>query len=147
MVKAGATVWHSRCEDRNADRLKQPLQKVLEQVSSMLIAKVMEPHRHHQDKKLVGRKLLILRQTDEAARPRQAICSLDTGCRYGDLVLTAPVRARQTNITKDTPVDAGHHGVVDSLEGVRKRSPSATHEDGLMLNLERTCFPFKRRAL
>jgi microcompartment protein CcmK/EutM len=71
------------------------------------------------DEKLTGRKLLILRQTDETGiptgKPYVAVDTLDAG--IGDLVLTcAGSSARQTNITRDTPVDAVIMAVIDSLE-------------------------------
>jgi len=71
------------------------------------------------DEKLTGRKLLVLRQTDEhgtpAGKPYVAIDTVDAG--IGDLVLTcAGSSARQTTITKDCPVDAGIMGVIDTLE-------------------------------
>jgi microcompartment protein CcmK/EutM len=71
------------------------------------------------DEKLLGRKLLIVRQTDEhgsaVGKPYVAIDTVDAG--EGDLVLTAAgSSARQTNITKDTPVDAVIMAIVDSLE-------------------------------
>ncbi len=71
------------------------------------------------DEKLVGRKLLIVRQTDEAGepvgKPFVAIDSVNAGT--GELVLTAAgSSARQTNQTKDTPVDAVIMAVIDSLE-------------------------------
>jgi len=71
------------------------------------------------DEKLVGRKLLIVRQTDErgepVSKPYVAIDTVDAG--VGDLVLTAGgSSARQTNITKDTPVDAVIMAMIDSLE-------------------------------
>jgi microcompartment protein CcmK/EutM len=71
------------------------------------------------DEKLVGRKLLVVRQTDEKGeeigKPYVAIDSVDAGT--GDLVLTAAgSSARQTNQTKDTPVDAVIMAVIDSLE-------------------------------
>ena len=71
------------------------------------------------DEKLTGRKLLIVRQTDEngdpLGKPFVAVDTVDAG--IGDLVLTcAGSSARQTNITKDTPVDAVIMAVVDSLE-------------------------------
>jgi microcompartment protein CcmK/EutM len=86
----------------------------------MLIAKVIGTTiATIKDEKLVGRKLLILRQTDESGapsgKPYVAIDTLDAG--IGDLVLTCSgSSARQTNITKDTPVDAVIMAVVDSLE-------------------------------
>ena len=71
------------------------------------------------DDKLQGRKLLIVRQTDEqgnpSGKPFVAVDTVDAG--EGDLVLTAAgSSARQTNITKDTPVDAVIMAVIDSLE-------------------------------
>jgi microcompartment protein CcmK/EutM len=71
------------------------------------------------DEKLTGRKLLILRQTDETGspvgKPYVAIDTVDAG--IGDLVLTAAgSSARQTAITKDTPVDAVIMAMIDSLE-------------------------------
>ncbi len=71
------------------------------------------------DEKLQGRKLLILRQTDETGtptgKPYVAIDTLDAG--IGDLVLTAAgSSARQTNITKDTPVDAVIMAIIDHLD-------------------------------
>ena len=71
------------------------------------------------DEKLVGRKLLIVRQTDEhgapSGKPFVAVDTVDAG--VGDLVLTfAGSSARQTGITKDTPVDAVIMAVIDSLE-------------------------------
>jgi len=71
------------------------------------------------DEKLVGRKLLIVRQTDEKGvafgKPFVAVDTVDAG--FGDLVLTcAGSSARQTNITKDTPVDAVIMSIIDSLE-------------------------------
>ena len=71
------------------------------------------------DEKLHGRKLLILRQTDEfgntSGKPYVAVDTVDAG--IGDLVLTAAgSSARQTTITKDLPVDAVIMSVIDSLE-------------------------------
>ena len=71
------------------------------------------------DEKLAGRKLLIVRQTDEhgepVGKPFVAVDTVDAG--VGELVLTcAGSSARQTNITKDTPVDAVIMAVIDSLE-------------------------------
>ena len=71
------------------------------------------------DEKLVGRKLLIVRQADEHGapfgKPFVAVDTVDAG--IGDLVLTcAGSSARQTNITKDTPVDAVIMSIIDSLE-------------------------------
>lgn len=86
----------------------------------MLIAKVIGTTVSTiKDEKLQGRKLLVVRQTDEhghpAGKPFVAIDTVDAGA--GDLVLTcAGSSARQTNITKDTPVDAVIMAVIDSLE-------------------------------
>jgi microcompartment protein CcmK/EutM len=86
----------------------------------MLIAKVIGTTVSTiKDEKLVGRKLLIVRQTDETGafvgKPYVAVDTVDAG--VGDLVLTcAGSSARQTNTTKDTPVDAVIMSVIDSLE-------------------------------
>jgi microcompartment protein CcmK/EutM len=71
------------------------------------------------DEKLSGRKLLIVRQTDELGngigKPFVAVDTVDAG--IGDLVLTAAgSSARQTTITRDTPVDAVIMSIIDSLE-------------------------------
>jgi microcompartment protein CcmK/EutM len=71
------------------------------------------------DEKLQGRKLLIVRQTDEkgnpVGKPYIAIDTVDAG--VGELVLTASgSSARQTTITKDTPVDAVIMAMIDSME-------------------------------
>jgi len=86
----------------------------------MLIAKVVGTVVSTiKDEKLVGRKLLILRQTDEKGqlqgKPFVAVDTVDAGT--GDLVLTcAGSSARQTAITKDTPVDAVIMSIIDSLQ-------------------------------
>jgi microcompartment protein CcmK/EutM len=71
------------------------------------------------DEKLHGRKLLVLRQTDEhgnaSGKPYVAVDTVDAG--IGDLVLTAAgSSARQTTITKDSPVDSVIMSIIDSLE-------------------------------
>jgi microcompartment protein CcmK/EutM len=71
------------------------------------------------DEKLVGRKLLIVREADEAGqatgKPYVAVDTVDAG--RGDLVLVAAgSSARQTTITKDCPVDAVIMAVIDTLE-------------------------------
>lgn len=71
------------------------------------------------DEKLQGRKLLIVQQTDEFGKPGgKPFVAIDTvNAGAGDLVLTAAgSSARQTSITKDTPVDAVIMAVIDSLE-------------------------------
>jgi microcompartment protein CcmK/EutM len=71
------------------------------------------------DEKLVGRKLMVCRPTDEkgqaSGKPYVAIDSVEAG--VGDLVLTAAgSSARQTSITKDTPVDTVIMAIIDTLE-------------------------------
>jgi microcompartment protein CcmK/EutM len=86
----------------------------------MLIAKVIgNTVSTIKDEKLTGRKLLVVRQTDErgtpSGKPFVAVDTVDAG--VGDLVLTCSgSSARQTSITKDTPVDAVIMSVIDSLE-------------------------------
>lgn len=85
----------------------------------MLIAKVIGTTVSTiKDPKLVGQKLLIVRQTDEHGaafgKPYVAIDTVDAG--VGELVLTcAGSSARQTTLTKDTPVDAVVMAIIDSL--------------------------------
>lgn len=67
---------------------------------------------------LQGRKLLILRQTDEhgkpVGKPYVAVDTLDAG--IGDLVLTAHGSGgRQTAQTENRPVDAVIMAVIDHL--------------------------------
>ncbi|MDH3944537.1 MAG: EutN/CcmL family microcompartment protein [Anaerolineae bacterium] len=71
------------------------------------------------DEKLVGRKLLIMRTADEngeaIGKPYVAVDTLDAG--VGDVVLTAHGSGgRQTEITKESPVDAVIMAVVDHFE-------------------------------
>ena len=86
----------------------------------MLIAKVIGTTISTiKDEKLIGRKLLILRQTDETGtpygKPYVAVDTLDAG--VGDLVLTAHGSGgRQTYFTKNSPVDAVIMAVIDHLE-------------------------------
>ena len=86
----------------------------------MLIAKVIgNTVSTMKDEKLTGKKLLIVRQTDEkgnpVGKPFVAVDTVDAG--IGELVLTcAGSSARQTSVTKDTPVDAVIMSVIDSLE-------------------------------
>ncbi len=83
----------------------------------MLIAKVIGTTISTiKDEKLVGRKLLILRQADETGaafgKPYVAVDTLDAG--IGDLVLTAHGSGgRQTDITKNSPVDAVIMAIID----------------------------------
>jgi microcompartment protein CcmK/EutM len=86
----------------------------------MLIAKVIGTTVSTiKDEKLEGRKLLILRQTDETGKavgkPYVAVDTLDAG--VGDLVLTAHGSGgRQTTLTQNSPVDAVIMAVIDSLQ-------------------------------
>ena len=86
----------------------------------MLIAKVIGTTVSTiKDEKIIGRKLLIVRQTDEKGepfgKPYVAVDTVNAG--VGDLVLTASgSSARQTTITKDRPVDAVIMAMIDSLE-------------------------------
>lgn len=86
----------------------------------MLIAKVIGTTISTiKDEQLKGRKLLIVRQTDETGtpygKPYVAVDTLDAG--IGDLVLTAHGSGgRQTKITRNSPVDAVIMAVIDHLE-------------------------------
>jgi len=86
----------------------------------MLIAKVIGTTVSTiKDEKIIGRKLLIVRQTDENGepfgKPYVAVDTVNAG--VGDLVLTASgSSARQTTITKDRPIDAVIMAMIDSLE-------------------------------
>jgi len=86
----------------------------------MLIAKVIGTTVSTiKDEKLTGRKLLILRQTDETGvpfgKPYVAVDTLDAG--ISDLVLTAHGSSgRQTTQTSNSPVDAVIMAVIDHLE-------------------------------
>jgi len=86
----------------------------------MLIAKVIGTTISTiKNEKLTGRKLLILRETDEKGKEiGKAYVAVDTvDAGVGDLVLTAHGSSgRQTNITKDSPVDAVIMAVIDHLE-------------------------------
>lgn len=70
------------------------------------------------DEKVKGRKLLVLKQTDPTGKligkPFVAVDLVDAG--EGELVLTGHgSSARQTNLTKDCPVDAVVVAVIDHL--------------------------------
>lgn len=72
------------------------------------------------DPKVMNTKLLICQETDPAGeknigKPYVAIDLVDAGT--GELVLTCHgSAARQTHLTKDTPVDAVIMAVIDHLE-------------------------------
>ena len=86
----------------------------------MLIAKVIGTTVSTiKDETLVGRKLLIMRQTDidgePFGKPYVAVDTLDAD--IGDLVVTAHGSSgRMTEIIKNRPVDAVIMAVVDHLE-------------------------------
>jgi microcompartment protein CcmK/EutM len=71
------------------------------------------------DEKLQGRKLLVVRETDETGelygKPMVAVDTLDAG--VGELVLVAQgSAARQTSMTDKSPVDTVIMAIIDSLE-------------------------------
>jgi microcompartment protein CcmK/EutM len=86
----------------------------------MLIAKVVgSAVATIKDEKLQGTKLLVVREAnvrgEATGKPLVAIDTVDAG--VNDLVLIASgSSARQTNITKDRPVDAVIMALLDSLE-------------------------------
>jgi microcompartment protein CcmK/EutM len=86
----------------------------------MLIARVVgDVVSTIKDDKIVGRKLLIVREVttenEMVGKPIVAIDTVDAGS--GDVVLIAQgSSARQTSSTKDTPTDAVIMAIVDSLE-------------------------------
>ena len=86
----------------------------------MLIAKVIgSAVSTIKDESITGHKLLLCRQTDETGemigKPYIAVDTVNSG--VGDLVLTAHgSSARQTEITKNRPVDAVIMAVIDSLQ-------------------------------
>ena len=70
------------------------------------------------DDKLVGRKILIVREAtaenELVGKPIAAIDTVDAG--IGDLVLIAQgSSARQTQLTKETPTDAVIMAIIDEL--------------------------------
>ncbi len=86
----------------------------------MLIARVVgDVVSTIKDEKIVGRKLLIVREVtvenEIVGKPIVAIDTVDAG--IDDVVLIAQgSSARQTSSTKDTPTDAVIMAIVDSLE-------------------------------
>lgn len=71
------------------------------------------------DDQLHGRKLLLVREADEAGQPAGPVqVAVDTvSAGAGDLVLvTAGSSARRTALTQNAPVDLVIVGVIDSLE-------------------------------
>jgi microcompartment protein CcmK/EutM len=86
----------------------------------MLIARVVgDVVSTIKDEKIVGRKLLIIREVtvenELVGKPIVAVDTVDAG--IGEVVLVAQgSSARQTSITKETPTDAVIFAIVDSLE-------------------------------
>lgn len=86
----------------------------------MLIAKVVgSAVATIKDDKLHGVKLLIVREADVHGEPTgKAVVAIDTvNAGTGDLVLIASgSSARQTDVTKERPVDTVIMAILDSLE-------------------------------
>jgi microcompartment protein CcmK/EutM len=86
----------------------------------MLIARVVgDVVSTMKDDKIVGRKLLIVREVsvenEIVGKPIVAVDTVDAGA--GDVVLVAQgSSARQTTLTKETPTDAVIMAIVDSLQ-------------------------------
>ena len=86
----------------------------------MLIARVVgDVVSTMKDDKIVGRKLLIVREVsvenEIVGKPIVAVDTVDAG--VGDVVLIAQgSSARQTTLTKETPTDAVIMAIVDSLQ-------------------------------
>ena len=71
------------------------------------------------DEKLIGSKFLIVRQLALDQKPKENfVVAVDSvGAGVGETVLFATgSSARQTNITKDKPVDAVIMAIVDKLD-------------------------------
>jgi len=71
------------------------------------------------DEQLVGMKLQIVREVDLALEPRERfVVAVDSvGAGVGEVVLVAQgSSARQTQLTRDRPVDAVITAIVDKLD-------------------------------
>ena len=71
------------------------------------------------DEKLIGSKLLIVEDVDLDGNPlnRYTVAVDSVGAGIGEIVLTASgSSARQTNVTRDKPVDGVIMAIVDSIE-------------------------------
>lgn len=76
------------------------------------------------DENLVGAKFLIVRQLDLDLKPKDStVVAVDSvGAGVGEVVLFASgSSARQTNLTKDKPVDATIMAIVDKLDVTEKK--------------------------
>ena len=86
----------------------------------MLIAKVIGTTVSTiKDEKLEGRKLLILRQTDEtgapSGKPYVAVDTVDAGVGETVLIVSGS-SARMASGMKDCPVDAAVVGIIDTVD-------------------------------
>lgn len=71
------------------------------------------------DPRLEGMKLLLLQNTDLTGNPKgtQIVAVDSVGAGVGEIVLyCAGSSARQTEVSKNTPVDAVVMGIVDQVE-------------------------------
>jgi microcompartment protein CcmK/EutM len=71
------------------------------------------------DEKLIGSKLLIVEEVDLDGNPlnRYTVAVDSVGAGIGEIVLTASgSSARQTNVTRDKPVDGVIMAIVDFIE-------------------------------
>ncbi len=77
------------------------------------------------DENLVGAKFLIVRELDLEYNPKNSfvVCVDSVGAGVGEIVLFAQgSSARQTNITKNKPVDAVIMAIVDKLDISQSRN-------------------------
>ncbi len=77
------------------------------------------------DENLVGAKFLIVRELDLEYNPKNnfVVCVDSVGAGVGEIVLFAQgSSARQTNITKNKPVDAVIMAIVDKLDISQSRN-------------------------
>jgi len=83
------------------------------------------------DENLVGSKLLIIRQLDLDLKEKQSfVVAVDSvGAGEGEIVLVATgSSARQTNITRNKPVDAVVMAIVDKFDiSLKKKLESETN--------------------
>lgn len=86
---------------------------IIAKVTGTVVASQKEP-------RLDGLKLLVLTPTDVQGEPQKAapVVAIDAcGAGLGDLVLFASgSSARQTEVTKDKPVDAVVMAIIDLVE-------------------------------
>jgi len=86
---------------------------IIARVTGTVVATAKEP-------RLSGLTMLLLQPTDPAGQPGKgaAVVAIDAvGAGLGDLVMyAAGSSARQTEVTKDKPVDAVVMGIIDLIE-------------------------------